>query len=56
MLLRRGLGKVRVSEALEFIRRDGRFLWPFPQSRFLTIREAMQEETDMLKIAEAGDQ
>jgi hypothetical protein len=27
---------------------------PFPESRFLTTREAMQEETDMLKIIEAG--
>ena len=54
MLLRRGLGKVGVSDALDFIRRDGRFLRPFPESRFLTTREAMQEETDMLKIVEAG--
>src|SRR5207249_4744127 len=34
MLLRRGLGKVGVSDALDFIRRDGRFLRPFPESRF----------------------
>ena len=54
MLLRRGLGAVRVAEALDFIRRDGRFLRPFAKSRFLTTREAMQEETDMLKIVEAG--
>jgi conjugative relaxase-like TrwC/TraI family protein len=54
MLLRRGLGVVRVTEALDFIRRDGRFLRPFPESRFLTTRKAMQEETDMLKIVEAG--
>src|SRR5271166_14076 len=54
MLLRRGLGAVRVTEALDFMRRDGRFLRPFSQSRFLTTREAMQEETDMLNIVEAG--
>jgi len=40
---------------LDFLlRRDGRFLRPFPESRFLTIREAMREETDMLKIVAAG--
>jgi AAA domain len=54
MLLRRGLCKVKVSEALDFIRKDGRFLRPFPESRFVTTREAMQEEAEMLKIVEAG--
>jgi hypothetical protein len=54
MLLRRGLGEVSVAEALDFIRRDRRLLRPFPESRFLTTREAMQEESDMLKIVEAG--
>jgi hypothetical protein len=54
ILLRRGLGRVSVAEALDFSRQDGRFVRPFPESRFLTTREAMQEETDMLKLAEAG--
>jgi len=54
MLLRRGLGRVSVAEALDFSRQDDRFVRPFPESRFLTTREAMQEETDMLKIVEAG--
>jgi hypothetical protein len=54
MLLRRGLGRVNVAQALDFARQDGRFLRPFPESRFLTTREAMQEETDMLKLVEAG--
>jgi ATP-dependent exoDNAse (exonuclease V) alpha subunit len=54
MLLRRGLGRVSVVEALDFVRRDGRFMRPFPESRFLTTHEALQEETDMLKIVEAG--
>jgi hypothetical protein len=54
MLLRRGLGRVNVAEALDFARKDDRFMRPFPESRFLTTREAMQEETDMLKLVEAG--
>jgi hypothetical protein len=54
MLLRRGLGRVSVAEALSFSRQDGRFVRSFPESRFLTTREAMQEETDMLKLVEAG--
>src|ERR1700747_2922227 len=41
MLLRRGLGSVSVAEALDFSRQDGRFVRPFPESRFLTTREAM---------------
>jgi hypothetical protein len=44
MLLRRGLGRVKLAEALDFIRRDGRFMRPLPESLFLTTREAMQEE------------
>jgi conjugative relaxase-like TrwC/TraI family protein len=54
MPLRRGLGRVSVAEALNFSRQDGRFVRPLPESRFLTTREAMQEETDMLKLVEAG--
>jgi hypothetical protein len=54
MLLRRGLGKVKVAEALDFIRKDGRFIRPFAESRFLTTREAMLEEAEMLKIVEGG--
>jgi hypothetical protein len=38
MLLRRGLGRVTVAEALEFVRKDGRFMRPFAESRFLTTR------------------
>jgi hypothetical protein len=30
MLLRRGLGRVGVAEALDFARQDGRFVRPFP--------------------------
>jgi conjugative relaxase-like TrwC/TraI family protein len=54
MLLRRGLGKVKVAEALDFIRKDSRFIRPFAESQFLTTREAMQEEAEMLGIVEAG--
>src|SRR5262249_39538639 len=39
MLLRRGLGRVSVAEALDFTREEGRFIRPFPGSRFLTTRE-----------------
>jgi ATP-dependent exoDNAse (exonuclease V) alpha subunit len=54
MLLRRGLGKVKVAEALDFIRKDSRFIRPSTESRFLTTREAMREEAEMLEIVEAG--
>jgi len=54
MLLRRGLGRVSAAEALDFVRQDGRFMRPFEESRFLTTREAMQEEADMLKLVEVG--
>jgi conjugative relaxase-like TrwC/TraI family protein len=54
MLLRRGLGKIKVAEALDFIRNDERFIRPFAESRFLTTREAIHEEAEMLGIVEAG--
>jgi hypothetical protein len=54
MLLRRGLGKIEVAEALDFIRKDARFIWPFAESRFVTTKEAMHEEAEMLGIVEAG--
>jgi AAA domain len=54
MLLRRGLGRVSVAEALDFTRKDDRFMRPFAESRFLTTREAMEQEADMLKVVESG--
>jgi hypothetical protein len=54
MLLRRGIGRVSVEQALGFATTDSRFVRPHPTARVLTTREVLHEEFEMLRIVDAG--
>jgi conjugative relaxase-like TrwC/TraI family protein len=54
MLLRRGIGRVSVDQAKAFAASDLRFIRPNSAARFVTTREVLREEADMLKTVEAG--
>jgi hypothetical protein len=52
MLLRRGIGRVSVGEALRFARSDPRLLRP--GNNLVTTREVLDEEIALLKAVQAG--
>jgi hypothetical protein len=54
MLLRRGLARVPVAEALEWVKTDPRFVRPDPEGRLLTTREVRDAENKMIHIAAEG--
>jgi TrwC relaxase len=54
MLLRRGIGRVSVDQAKAFAAQDARFVRPYGGAGVMTTREVLHEETEMLKIVEAG--
>jgi conjugative relaxase-like TrwC/TraI family protein len=54
MLLRRGIGRVSVDQAKAFAANDPRFVRPHPNAHILTTREVLHEESEMLRIVEAG--
>ena len=54
MLLRRGISRVSVEQALGFATTDPRFVRPHPNAHVLTTREVIHEESEMLRIVEAG--
>jgi conjugative relaxase-like TrwC/TraI family protein len=54
MLLRRGIGRVSVDQARVFAAQDPRFVRPHPAARVLTTREVLHEESETLRIVEAG--
>jgi hypothetical protein len=54
MLLRRGIGRVSVDQAKAFAASDPRFVRPHSAARFITTREVLHEESEMLKAVEAG--
>ena len=55
MLLRRGIGRVSVDQAKAFAAHDSRFVRPHPAARVLTTREVLHEESETLRIVEAGN-
>jgi hypothetical protein len=54
MLLRRGIGRVSVDQAKAFAASDPRFVRPHSAARFITTREVLHEESEMLRAVEAG--
>jgi conjugative relaxase-like TrwC/TraI family protein len=54
MLLRRGIARVPVAEALAWIKSDPQFVRPDPDGRLLTTREVQDAETKMIRLAADG--
>jgi conjugative relaxase-like TrwC/TraI family protein len=54
MLLRRGIARVRIAEALAWIKSDARFVRPDPNGRLLTTREVRDAENKMIRLAAEG--
>jgi hypothetical protein len=54
IFLRRGIGRVSVDHAKAFAANDPRFVRPHPAARVLTTREVLHEESEILRIVEAG--
>jgi AAA domain-containing protein len=54
MLLRRGIARVPVAEALAWIKSDPQFIRPDPDGRLLTTREVQDAETKMIRLAADG--
>lgn len=54
LLLRRGLGRVSISEAREFVFTDPRFMRPKAGSRFVTTKEVHADEAVSIEVAVAG--
>jgi hypothetical protein len=54
MLLRRGLARVPVAEALAWVKSDPLFVRPDPEGRLLTTREVRDAETEMVRLAAEG--
>jgi hypothetical protein len=54
MYLRRGIGRVSIDQAKAFASQDPRFVRPYAGARVMTTREVLHEESEMLKIVEAG--
>jgi conjugative relaxase-like TrwC/TraI family protein len=54
MLLRRGIGRVSVEEARDFVKTDPRFVRLDPAGTLVTTREVLAEESAMIETARAG--
>jgi hypothetical protein len=54
MLLRRGLARVPVAEALAWVEKDPIFVRPDPEGRLLTTREVWDAENKMIRLAAEG--
>ncbi|HEY1476273.1 MAG TPA: MobF family relaxase [Chthoniobacterales bacterium] len=54
MLLRRGIARVSIGEALAWVKSDPRFIRPDPDGRLLTTREVRDAENKMIRLAAEG--
>jgi len=54
MLLRRGIARVSIAEALAWVKSDPRFTRPNPDGRLLTTREVRDTENKMIHLAAEG--
>jgi hypothetical protein len=54
MLLRRGLARVPVAEALAWTKSDPQFVRPDPEGILLTTREVRDAENKMIQLAAEG--
>lgn len=54
MLLKRGLARVPVAEALAWVKSDPQFVRPDPEGRLLTTREVRDAENKMIRLAIEG--
>jgi len=54
MLLRRGLARVPIAEALAWVKSDPIFVRPDPEGRLLTTREVRDAENKMISLAAEG--
>ncbi|MBV8140488.1 MAG: relaxase domain-containing protein, partial [Verrucomicrobia bacterium] len=54
MLLRRGLARVSLADALGWSKSDPRFTWPDPSGRLVSTREVRDAETRMIQLAAEG--
>jgi hypothetical protein len=54
MLLRRGIARVSIAEALAWVKSDPLFVRPDPNGRLLTTREVRDAENKMIRLAAEG--
>jgi hypothetical protein len=54
MLLRRGIARVSVTEALAWVKSDPLFVRPDPHGKLLTTREVRDAEEKMIRLAAEG--
>ena len=54
MLLRRGIARVSIAEALAWVKSDPLFVRPDPNGRLLTTREVRDAENKMIRLAAQG--
>jgi hypothetical protein len=54
MLLRRGIARVSVAEALAWVKSNPLFVRPAPDGKLLTTREVREAEQKMIHLAEQG--
>jgi hypothetical protein len=54
MLLRRGIARVGIAEALAWVKSDPLFVRPDPEGKLLTTRQVRDAENKMIQLAEEG--
>ncbi|HEX7194208.1 MAG TPA: hypothetical protein VF207_04505 [Chthoniobacterales bacterium] len=54
MLLRRGIARVSIAEALAWVKSDPLFVRPDPDGKLLTTREVRDAENKMIRLAAEG--